>query len=81
MKILLQKHPHGHRNLLEWSPDGRRWYPINEHNVTPQRTGDPDPFKALEPFRRAMNKIYTGAVEVFNGNYDRAKKTLAVTKA
>jgi hypothetical protein len=78
MKILLQKHPHGHRNLLEWSPDGRRWYPINERHVIPQRNGDPDPFKALEPFRRAINKVYKGAVEVFEGCYNREEKTLTL---
>jgi hypothetical protein len=78
MKILLLKHPHGHRNLLEWSPDGRRWYPINERHIIPQRTGDPDPFKALEPFRRAMNKIYKGTMEAFEADYDTAKKTLTL---
>ena len=60
MKILVQKHPHGHRNLIQWSPDGRRWYPINERNVVPVRNGDPDPFKALDSLHfEALNLIAT----------------------
>lgn len=82
MRVLLRKRSH-HNNLFEWSVTGKTWYPINGKKIIPQHNGDADPFKALEPFRAAMNKMrqYPGfLITVFEGTYDRDKKVLNVHK-
>jgi hypothetical protein len=74
----------GHNGLLEWTnPENgsKRWYPINSKNVKP--TPDlsaADPFEVFAYWRKAMNKIVAGAIEVFSGEYDQEKKTLTVKK-
>jgi len=83
MRILLRKCHRGHSNLFEWSVTGKTWYPINGKKIVPQHNGDADPFKALEPYRKAMNKMmkYPGfLISVFEGSYDRKAKVLTVRK-
>jgi hypothetical protein len=62
--------------LLNWSSNGSRWYPINQRSVKPL-----GPFEALAPYREAMNRIYRGAIEIFEGDYDLAKKVLSLKKS
>ena len=83
MKVLLRKRYPGHGNLFEWSANGKRWYPINGKKIIPEHNGDADPFRALEPYRKAMTKMhrYPGFfITVFEGTYDRDKKVLKVHK-
>lgn len=83
MRVLLRKCSRGHNNLFEWSPTGKTWYPINYKRIIPEHNGDPDPFRALEPYRKAMTKMskYPGfLITVFEGSYDREKKVLKVHK-
>jgi hypothetical protein len=83
MKVLLRKCYRGHSNLFEWSCNGKTWYPINYRKIVPQHNGDADPFRALEPYRKAMNKMlkYPGfLISVFEGSYDKEKKVLKVSK-
>ena len=83
MRVLLRKSVEGHGNLFEWSPNGERWYFINGQWIIPVGNGDPEPSKALEPFRQAMNQMrrYPGFwIEQFKGNYDRRQKVLRVKK-
>jgi len=80
MRILLKKCSQGHNNLFEWSVNGQAWYPINYKRIVVQGNGEPDPFKS---FREAMNmmRFYAGFyTATFEGNYDREKKVLALTK-
>jgi len=84
MKVLLRKSLKGHNGLLEWTnPQNgtKRWYPINSKNVkpAPDLTVD-DPFKVFAYWRRAMDKMVAGHIEVFNGEYDVEKKILSVKK-
>ena len=65
--------------LLWWSANGGyTWFPINERNVIPIPDGDPDPFKAYAAHRQAMNRVYAGSTETFEGFYDKASKKLKV---
>lgn len=81
MKIQLRKSLSGHNNLFEWSVNGKTWYKINYKRIVAEGNGNPDPFKALEPFRDAMNKMrkYVGFfASVFEGVYDNQAKLLRV---
>lgn len=83
MIVLVRKPTKGHNNLFEWSPNGRNWYPINYKWIIPIGNGNPDPAKALEYFREAMNQMrtYPGFwIETFKGSYDRRQKVLRVKK-
>lgn len=83
MRILLRKCYRGHSNLFEWSVTGKTWYPINGKKIVPQHNGDADPFKALEPFRNAMNQMlkYQGFfISVWEAEYDKTKKVLRLKK-
>ena len=77
MKVLLRKCSRrmAHNGLMEWSANGRVWYPIATKKIIPQNNGD-----FYESFRRAMNKVYEGCIEVFEGFYDPTKKILSVKK-
>ena len=80
-KILMRKSLKGHNNLFEWSANGKRWYPINYKRIIPIHNGDTDPFKALEPFRKAMTKMRAYPsfhIAVFEAEYDKEKKVLSV---
>ena len=77
MRILLKRDPHLHW-LLHWSPNGRKWYPINDKRIIPIANGrGPDAFKA---FREAMNRVYRGEIEEFDGVYIRELKQLGLMK-
>jgi hypothetical protein len=83
MRVLLRKCMKGHNNLFEWSANGKRWYPINYKRIQPIHNGADDPFRALEPFRKAMNNMraYPGFhISVFEGIYDMEKRVLSVKK-
>ena len=68
-----------HSWLLWWRPNGAHsCYPINQKNITPMPNDNPDPFKAYAAYRRAMNRVYAGQVEAFQGEYDSASKKLRV---
>jgi hypothetical protein len=81
MKVLLRKSVRGHNSLLEWNGGNGKWYPINSKNVKPQPDlSVEDPFEVLAYWRKAVSKMVAGAIEVFNGEYDREKKILIVRK-
>jgi len=83
MKVLLRKCDSGHSNLFEWSVTGKTWYKINYKKIVPEQNGDPDPFRALEPYRKAVAKMlaYPGfLITVFEGSYDRSQKILKLKK-
>jgi hypothetical protein len=61
--------------LLLWSPDGLKWYRINSKNITPMPNSDGDPFST---YREAINRVYAGATETFEGKYDKATRKLQV---
>ena len=77
MNILI-KQDSQRRWLLWWSSDGRKWFPINSKTVTAMPNGDGDPFTAHKPYREAMNRVYAGATETFEGTYDEATRKLQV---
>jgi len=81
MKVLLRKSAKGHNGLLEWNPGNGKWYLINRRNVKPQPdlTVD-DPFEVYAYWRKAMDKMVAGHIEVFIGEYDVEKKILLVKK-
>lgn len=65
--------------LLWWTANGGyTWFPINQKNITPMPNDNPDPFKAYAAYRRAMNRVYQGYTETFQGEYDKARKKLKV---
>jgi hypothetical protein len=81
MRVLLRKCFRGHNELFEWTVNGKTWYPINYKRIQPIHNGGTDPFRALEPFRKAMTKMraYPGFhISVFEAEYDKQKKILSV---
>jgi hypothetical protein len=83
MRILLRKSviPRVHNGILEWSPEPfRKFYPINYKRIQAVHNGADDPFKALEPFRKAMLKVSQGYTEMFEGSYNLETKILSVKK-
>ncbi len=58
--------------LLLWSPNMRKWYPINSFRVYPKRGSD------WNLYREAMNAVYQGETVPFKGEYNRETKTLTV---
>jgi len=86
MKVLLRKSVRGHNDLLEWTNNGQ-WLPIKRDNIVVQPDSDceEDPFDQsslmrFEYWKKAYKKILNGQTEVFNGEYDREKKTLIIRK-
>ena len=79
MKIYLKRDQN--KNWLLWwgtSPQAIR-YPIPEKRV--QAALDPEPRtldEKLAKYREKLNRIYRGAVEVFEGNYSREEKRLTL---
>ena len=68
------------RNWLLWwtANNGYTWFPINSKDVRPVPNDNPDPFKAYAAYRQAMNRVYQGYTETFEGLYDKASKKLRV---
>jgi hypothetical protein len=81
MRILIQKHRGSHNGILQWSPEPfRKFYPINYKRIQAVHNGADDPFRALEPFRKAMLKVSEGYTEMFSGSYNLETKILSVKK-
>jgi hypothetical protein len=62
--------------LLWWSADGTKWFPLNCKNVQAIPNENPDPFETFATYREAMDRVYQGSTETFEGEYDRSAKNL-----
>jgi len=67
-----------HRWLLWWSADGHKWFPVNSKNVQAIPNENPDPFETFATYREAMDRVYQGSTETFEGNYDKASGKMGV---
>jgi len=66
MRILLKRDQNLHW-LLRWSPNGRKWYLINDRQVCPIAMGHgPNAYAA---FREAINRVYEGQIVEFDACY------------
>ena len=81
MKVFLRKARvrMAHSNLLEWSVNNQKWYPIGEKRVQASLGPEPLSFdKKLREYREKLNRVYQGGVEPFEGNYSVGEKRLTL---